>query len=225
MDLLFAIIGLIIIFPILLIIIIILKLSDEGEVFYFQERMGYKNKPFLIYKFASMLKNSASIGNKTVTVRNDPRITKFGKILRITKLNELPQIINVIKGEMSLVGPRPLLISSFKKYNFEVQNLIYATKPGITGIGSLVFRDEELLVSKYKDSGKDPLEYYKLYIYPYKGALELWYFNNRSFIIDLKILFLTFWSLLFKDSNLVFKYIRGIPKKPSFLYDKSNKNI
>lgn len=216
-DVFFSFFGLIILSPLFLLIIIILRFSGDGEIFYLQERMGYKNKPFFIYKFASMMKNSADIGNKTVTVRNDPRITKFGKFLRITKLNELPQIINVLKGEMSFVGPRPLLILSFKKYNLDVQKLIYLNKPGITGIGSLIFRDEELLVSKYKDAGKDPLEYYKLYIYPYKGALELWYFKNRSFMIDIKILFLTFWSIFFKDSLLVFKSIKGLPNKPSIL--------
>ena len=224
-DLFFSLFGLIILAPLLLLIIITLRFSGDGEIFYLQERMGYKNNPFFIYKFASMMKNSASIGNKTVTVRNDPRITTFGKILRITKLNELPQIINVIRGEMSIVGPRPLLISSYKKYDLEVQKSIYLSKPGITGIGSLIFRDEELLVSKYKDLGKDPLEYYKLYIYPYKGALELWYFKNCSFIIDIKILFLTFWSIFFKDSLLVFNSIKGLPNKPSILSVIGIKNL
>ena len=168
LDIILSSMGLLFIFPIIIVIVLILKLTGEGEIFYLQERMGYNKKPFYIYKFATMLKNSHNIGNKTVTVRNDPRITKFGRILRITKINELPQILNVLKGDMSLVGPRPLLISSFYKYTPEVQELIYRNKPGITGIGSLIFRDEELLVTAYKKLDKNPLDYYRLYIYPFQ---------------------------------------------------------
>jgi lipopolysaccharide/colanic/teichoic acid biosynthesis glycosyltransferase len=213
-DLFFSIIGLLILCPIFLLIIIILKFTGEGEIFYFQERMGFNNKIFRIYKFATMLKNSPNIGNKGFTVRNDPRITKFGKILRITKLNELPQILNVVIGDMSLVGPRPLLVKSVSKYAPEVQSCIYKNRPGITGIGSLVFRDEEKLVTAYKNLGKDPLEYYQNHIYPYKGKLEVWYYNNQSFIVDFKILFLTFWSLVNSNSELVFKSFKDLPPRP-----------
>src|SRR5690554_3507155 len=196
---------------------VILKLTGEGEIFYLQERMGLNNKPFYIYKFATMLKDSPNMGNKTLTVRNDPRITKVGRILRITKINELPQILNVIKGDMTLVGPRPLLISSFKKYTPEVQSVIYKNKPGITGIGSLIFRDEERLVSAYRERGKDPMDYYKTYIYPYKGKLETWYYHNCSLAVDFKILFLTFWSILKPDSELVYKSLKNLPPKPESL--------
>lgn len=216
-DLTLSIIGLFIISPIFLIIMLILKFTGEGEIFYLQERIGLNNKPFFIYKFATMLKNSPNLGNKTVTVRNDPRITKAGKILRMTKINELPQILNVIKGDMALVGPRPLLDTSVKKYSLDVQEVIYKNRPGITGVGSLIFRDEELLVSTYKELGKDPMEYYKSYIYPYKGELEKWYYYNGSFIVDFKILFLTFWSLINKNSLLVFKTLKGLPIKPESL--------
>ncbi len=217
-DLFFSIIGLVILSPLFLFVIVVLLFSGDGEVFYLQKRMGYKNKSFLIYKFASMVKNSSLIGNKTVTLRNDPRITKFGKFLRMSKINELPQILNVFKGEMSFVGPRPILISSYKKYSPKIQKSIYQSKPGITGIGSLIFRDEELLVSTYKNiTNDDPLKYYKSYIYPYKGNLELWYLKNRSFINDFKILILTFWSLFFSDSKLVFKMFKTIPTKPNML--------
>jgi lipopolysaccharide/colanic/teichoic acid biosynthesis glycosyltransferase len=216
-DLLLSIVGLTFISPIFVLIIIVLRFTGEGEVFYLQTRVGLNNKPFYIYKFATMLKNSLNLGSKTVTMRNDPRITKFGKVLRMTKINELPQILNVIKGDMALVGPRPLLQKSFEKYTLEVQNIIYKNKPGITGLGSLVFRDEELLVTSYKELGKDPMEYYKIYIYPYKGSLEQWYFNNCSFIVDFKILFLTFWSILNSNTQLVFKLLRNLPPKPESL--------
>tara|TARA_B110001469_G_C9586179_1_gene290797 strand:+ start:414 stop:1139 length:726 start_codon:yes stop_codon:yes gene_type:complete len=217
LDIFFSSLGLILIFPISILIVIILKLSGEGEVFYLQERMGYNNKPFYIYKFATMLKDSPNTGNKTVTVRNDPRITRVGRILRITKINELPQILNVLRGDMSLVGPRPLLISSFYKYTSEVQAVIYRNKPGITGIGSLIFRDEELLVTTYKILGKNPLDYYRLYIYPYKGSLEQWYYYKRSLSVDFKILFLTFYSLVNRNSQLVYKIFKNLPSKPHAL--------
>lgn len=225
LDIILSFLGLLFIFPISIIIVIVLKLSGEGEVFYLQERMGYNNKPFYIYKFATMLKNSHNMGNKTVTVRNDPRITKFGRILRITKINELPQILNVLKGDMSLVGPRPLLISSFYKYTQEVQELIYRNKPGITGIGSLIFRDEELLVTTYNKLDKNPLDYYRLYIYPYKGNLEKWYYHNKSLSVDCKILFLTFWSLIKPSSKIVFSIFKSLPAKPNSLTLEGIKNL
>jgi lipopolysaccharide/colanic/teichoic acid biosynthesis glycosyltransferase len=213
-EFLFSLIGLLILLPVLLVIGIILKVTGEREVFYLQERTGKNNKTFSIYKFATMLKDSVNIGNKGLTVRNDPRITKFGKLLRITKLNELPQILNVVIGDMSLVGPRPLLVKSVSKYAPEVQSCIYKNRPGITGIGSLVFRDEEKLVTAYKNLGKDPLEYYQNHIYPYKGKLEIWYYNNQSFSVDFKILFLTFWSLINSNSELVFNAFKGLPTRP-----------
>lgn len=224
-DFIISFIGLLCIAPIFLIIMLILKFTGEGEIFYLQERMGLNNKPFYIYKFATMLKDSANIGNKTLTVRDDPRITKVGKLLRITKINELPQIINVIKGDMALVGPRPLLTRSFANYTPEVQSVIYKNRPGITGLGSLVFRDEERLVTVYKELGKDPVQYYRTYIYPYKGALELWYYHNCSIIVDLKILFLTFWSLINSDSQSVFKTFKNLPFKPESLTVAGIRNL
>lgn len=216
-DLLLSLTGILIIIPLVLPIMLILALTGEKEIFYKQERIGLNKKPFYIYKFATMLKNSPNLGNKTLTVRNDPRITKIGKILRKTKINELPQILNVIKGDMSLVGPRPLLSKSFEKYTQDIQNKIYQNRPGITGLGSLVFRDEELLVTKYKERGKDPIEYYKTYIYPHKGELEEWYYHNCSASIDLKILVLTFWSLLNSKSQVVYKILKNLPVKPHAL--------
>lgn len=216
-DFIVSLIGLLVISPLFLFVMILLKFTGEGEIFYLQERLGKNNKPFYIYKFATMLKDSANIGNKALTVRNDPRITRVGRFLRMTKINELPQILNVIKGDMALVGPRPLLLRSFQNYTPEVQAIIYKNRPGITGIGSLIFRDEELLVTKYKDLGKDPKQYYRLYIFPYKGALEEWYYHNCSLIVDFKILFLTFWSLVNKDSQLVFKTLKNLPIKPDSL--------
>lgn len=213
----FSLLGLLVLIPVIIPIMILLKMTAEGEVFFFQERMGYLNRKFGILKFATMLKDSPNMGTKSITVRNDPRITTIGRFLRISKLNELPQIINVIKGEMSLVGPRPLPVTSFDKYSPEVKEILYRNRPGITGIGSLVFRDEEKLVSIAKIHGLDPMEYYRNYIYPYKGALEVWYNNHISFYTDFMILLLTFVSLIHKDSDLVFKIFKTLPPKPESL--------
>jgi len=196
---------------------VILRFTAEGEVFYRQERLGYKNQTFSILKFATMIKDSPNIGSKTITVRNDPRITSIGKWLRISKINELPQVYNVLKGEMALVGPRPMLITSFKKYSKDVQEILYKNRPGITGIGSLVFRDEEMLVTAIKEKGLDPMEYYLNHIYPYKGVLEKWYFHNISLYTDSVILLLTFNSLFNKNSNLVYKIFKDLPAKPEIL--------
>ena len=165
------------------------------------------------------------MGNKNLTVRNDPRITRVGKFLRITKINELPQILNVLKGDMSLVGPRPLLEQGFNKYNQKVKDVVYKSKPGITGIGSLIFRDEELLVTTYKNLGKNPSEYYTQHIFPYKGDLELWYYHNKSLSVDCKILFLTFWSIICPNSKSVFLVFKNLPVKTNALSLEGIKNL
>ena len=205
-DILIATIALIILSPVFIISIIILLLTGEHEVFYLQKRIGYKNRAFNIWKFASMVKNSPNIGTGEITLRNDPRVTKFGRILRKSKVNELPQIINVFMGHMSIVGPRPLMEVSFKLYPDEVQQKIYNCKPGITGIGSIIFRDEEKLVS---DAG-DPQAMYRN-IYLYKGTVELWYQKKASLYTDFKIIFLTAWSILFPQNQLINKIFKDLP--------------
>jgi lipopolysaccharide/colanic/teichoic acid biosynthesis glycosyltransferase len=207
-DLLIATIALILLSPILIPSIMILLVTGEREVFYFQKRVGYKNRLFDIWKFATMVKNSPNIGTGEITLRNDPRVTPFGKILRMTKINELPQIFNVFKGDMSIVGPRPLMEVSFKLYPDEVQKLIYNCKPGMTGIGSLIFRDEEKIVSE----AADPKAMY-VAIYPYKGALELWYQKHASLYTDLMIIFLTCWSIISPSSKLVYSVFRDLPPR------------
>tara|TARA_B100002051_G_C16711707_1_gene626996 strand:+ start:511 stop:1179 length:669 start_codon:yes stop_codon:yes gene_type:complete len=210
-DLISAIILLLIISPFFLLIMVILRFTGEKEIFYFQKRLGLNNKPFFIWKFATMIKNSANIGSKDLTLRDDPRVTRVGKFLRLTKINELPQIINVIKGDISVVGPRPLMLVSFQKYDSEIQKKIYKIKPGITGIGSIVFRDEEKLISNLSEI--DPHVFYKNKIAPFKGKIEIWYQNNRSFKLDLKILFFTFWVIIFPKNKSYTKIFKGIPKR------------
>lgn len=214
LDIFVALIALVILSPLLIPISIILKLSGEGEIFYLQKRIGYKNTPFNIWKFATMLKNSPNMGTADITVRNDSRILPIGNFLRKTKINELPQLINVLIGNMSFVGPRPLMPQGFYAYSDEYQSKVYQVKPGITGIGSIFFRDEEMFVTNAKNQGLDPKQFYKDAILPYKGALEVWYQNNISFKTDLQILFLTGWVIIFPKSNLPYKCLKDLPERP-----------
>ncbi len=210
LDIIIAVTVLVICLPFLIPIMILLKLTGEGEVFYLQDRVGTDNKLFAIWKFATMLKNSPNLGTGDVTVKNDSRVLPMGKFLRKSKINELPQIINVLNGSMSLVGARPLMPQSFHQYTDEVKSVIYQTPPGITGIGSLVFRDEEMIIDQ---SGMDPRYFYENFILPYKGNLEIWYQQNKSLVLDLKILFLTAWLILFPKSDIVRKTFKGLPSR------------
>ena len=211
LDIIVSFITLIILLPLFIPIIIALKLTAEGEVFYFQERIGLNNSRFEIWKFATMLKNSMNMGTGSITLQNDFRVTSIGKFLRKTKINELPQIINILKGDISLVGPRPLVTKTFSAYSDEIQSKIYNVKPGLTGIGSIIFRDEESIISAVKD--EDPHEFYKRVIAPYKGELEMWYQENRSFFLDLQLIFLTAWVILFPKSYIYKKWFKNLPKR------------
>ena len=211
LDIIVSFITLITLLPIFIPITIILRLTGEGEVLYFQERYGMNNSRFYIWKFATMLKNSINMGTGSITLINDPRVTKIGLFLRKTKINELPQIINILKGDISLVGPRPLVTKTFLAYNEYIQSKIYNVKPGLTGIGSIIFRDEESIISAVTD--EDPHEFYKRIIAPYKGKLEIWYQNHKSFLLDLQLIFLTAWVIIFPSSRLYEKWFKDLPKR------------
>jgi lipopolysaccharide/colanic/teichoic acid biosynthesis glycosyltransferase len=157
-----------------------------------------------------MLKNSPNIGTGTITMRNDPRLLPMGKFLRKTKINELPQILNVLIGNMSFVGPRPLVDKTYNAYPENIRIKVYDSVPGITGVGSVFFRDEEALIS---NSGRPPHEFYEEVIAPYKGELEMWYNAKQSFYVDLMILFLTAWVIFFPKSKLMFKIFNNLPKR------------
>jgi len=214
LDLLIAIVALLIFSPLLIPVMIMLRLTGEGEIFYAQERIGQNNQPFQILKFATMLKNSPNMGTGDVTVKGDSRVLPFGKWLRKTKINELPQIFNVLNGSMSIVGARPLVDVSFNQYPNDVKKVIYNTPPGITGIGSLIFRDEESIIDR---SGEDPRTFYEKNILPYKGQVEVWYQKNKSIFVDIAIIILTAWSIIFSDSKLVYSLFKSLPPKPPIL--------
>jgi lipopolysaccharide/colanic/teichoic acid biosynthesis glycosyltransferase len=209
-DIVFSLVAIILLLPIFIPIIIILLLTGEHEVFFKQERVGYKNKKFRILKFATMLKNSPNMGHGDVTMRGDSRITPIGKFLRQSKINELPQVINILTGDMSFVGPRPLMKVGFDRYTDELKSKVYNTKPGLTGIGSIVFRDEELIITQSK---LPPHECYRDVILPYKGALEIWYQEHQNFFTDFMIMFLTAWYVVFPKSDLVNKVFPSLPKR------------
>jgi lipopolysaccharide/colanic/teichoic acid biosynthesis glycosyltransferase len=208
--------------PFLLPIVILLRFTAEGEVFYRQNRIGFRNKTFRIWKFATMLKNSPNMLTGSLTVRNDPRVTPVGKFLRMTKINELPQVINVLTGDMSIVGPRPQVKSDYLAYPGHVREIIYDVKPGITGIGSIVFRDEEKLLSVTE---LPPHHFYRTFIAPYKGDLEIWYQQNVSLSTDLLIIFLTAWQLFFPHSELAFQIFKNLPPRPFELTPKGAKEV
>jgi len=213
-DLVFALIFIVILLPLFIPIIIGLLLTGEHEVFFRQQRVGFRNRPFGIWKFATMLKNSPNMGNGDLTTRNDPRVLPMGGFLRKTKLNELPQLLNILTGEMSFVGPRPLMKVGFDRYSEEMKEKVYLAKPGLTGIGSIMFRDEELILTN-TDLPRD--ECYRDVILPYKGAVEIWYQQNISFYTDLMILFLTAWYIVSPESNLAYSVFPKIPRRTGVL--------
>ena len=194
--------------------IVILWLTGEHYIWYLQKRVGYKNKKFKIIKFATMLFNSPNIGTGSLTIRNDPRVLPFGRFLRKTKINELPQLFNVFNGTMSIVGPRPQMEVDFYRFPPKVQEHIYDSIPGITGLGSIIFRDEEFYISK---KGVDPIVFYTESIAPYKGALELWYLEHHNLWIDFKIICLTAWVIIFSKSKLPYKCFKDLPAKPQWM--------
>ena len=210
LDFILALLALIVLLPIFIPVTIGLLLTGEHYVFYFQERIGYKNKRFYIWKFATMLKNSPNMSGGVHTTRKDPRILPMGTFLRKTKINELPQLINILKGDMSIIGPRPLVDKTFDPYPEHVKKSIYNAKPGLSGIGSIIFRDEEKLLSETK---MDPANFYKKFVSPYKGELEMWYQKNLSFKIDILLIFLTVWVIAFSKSELPYQLFKDLPKR------------
>jgi lipopolysaccharide/colanic/teichoic acid biosynthesis glycosyltransferase len=214
-DVVVASLAVLLLFVLLLPIVVWLRFSAEGKVFYRQRRVGFRNRDFYIWKFATMLQASPQMGTGSLTLRNDPRVTRPGRFLRKTKINELPQLLNVLTGDMSLVGPRPQMQEDFEVFPTHVRHKIYNLKPGITGIGSIIFRDEERLISQ---PGRDPKAFYAAHIAPYKGAVELWYLENCSFVTDFKIMLITIGVVVFPNFGYWQKAFPGIPKPPDTLF-------
>ena len=217
-DILFSALALFFLMPIFLPIILILRLTGEGEVFFFQERVGKDKELFRLYKFVTMLKNSANIGTGTVTMKNDPRILPLGRFLRKSKINELPQLLNIFFGDMSVVGPRPQAQSCFDVFPESSKNTIIKIRPGLSGIGPIIFRAEEDILEGHIGT----LDFYNNIIAPYKGEVESWYINKQSLKMYFSVIFLTVFVILFPNSQLVWKIFRDLPAPPNELKSELN---
>lgn len=202
--------ALVALLPLLLPVMVVLRLTGEHYIFYVQQRIGLGGRPFGLLKFATMLRDSPKMGTGDITVSNDPRVLPFGRILRKTKINELPQLINVLKGDMSLIGPRPLTAKNFACYDDAVQEVIGRIRPGLSGAGSIVFRDEETMIAQ---GGVPPEEFYKRVIAPYKGQLEVWYVENRCLLLDCVLTGLTVWVVLFPRSTRCPMFLMNLQKQ------------
>ena len=213
LDVVFCSTAMILLLPLIFPILIILKFTGEGEILYRQKRVGMYGKEFILIKFATMLKNSPSMGAGDITVHNDPRVLPFGAFLRKTKINELPQLLNIINGDMSIVGPRPMVPKTYSKYSKSARQIMNTVRPGLTGIGSIFFRDEERFLSNNKDS----IDFYQTTIIPYKSLLELWFVDNNSIYLYFKIIIVTVWVILFPKSKKYLYFFNDLPKKPDSL--------
>lgn len=187
-----SLIGLTLILPLMAVLALLIKLSDRGPVFYHSKRIGQNFKPFNLLKFRTMVVNADKIG-PLVTKDGDPRITKIGRFLRKTKLDELPQLLNVIKGEMSLVGPRPE-VEKYVNYFRKDYEEILKNKLGITDYAAIEFRNEDEILREFEDTEKAYIER----ILPEKIKLYKTYVKQVGFLTDLQIIFKTLWRIAFK---------------------------
>jgi lipopolysaccharide/colanic/teichoic acid biosynthesis glycosyltransferase len=217
-DILFSGIALLLLSPLLVPIVITLRLTGEGEVFFLQERIGKDGGKFKLFKFATMLKNSPNIGTGTVTMRGDPRVLPVGTFLRKTKINELPQLLNILFGDMSVIGPRPLTIQTFGAYSENTQGLIKQVRPGLSGVGSIIFRGEEEIMHGVTAS----VDFYANVIAPYKGALEEWFVSNKSLYIYFVAIFVTAWAVLMPSTKIAWRVFKDLPKPPTELKQALN---
>ena len=191
-DIFFSFFGLILVSPLLLVSAILIKLTSPGPVFYRGVRIGRYRKPFKIFKFRTMMENAEELGGPS-TAADDPRLTKIGKFLKKYQLDELPQLINIIKGEISLVGPRPEVKIYVDMIREEERNKILSIKPGMTDLASLWnFHEGEVLKGSL-----DPEKTYIEKIRPKKIRLQLEYVKNRSFLLDLKIIIKTILKIFY----------------------------
>ena len=214
-DLLFSTLALLVLAPLLIPVMIILRLTGEGEIFFGQQRVGQGGGTFGLLKFATMLKNSPNLGTGTVTLKDDPRVLPFGKFLRRTKINELPQLLNILKGDMSVIGPRPQTRRCFDAFPARAQAEIVRVRPGLSGVGSVVFRDEEQMMHDAEDAAR----FYDEVIMPYKGQLEEWYVARRGLGLYFILIYMTIWVILFPSSGLLWRLFPDLPRPPPELID------
>ena len=214
-DIIFSGLSLLIFSPLLIPLMLLLRFTAEGEVFFLQSRVGKGGSSFYLYKFVTMLKDSPLMGTGTVTLHKDPRVLPLGHWLRATKINELPQLINIFFGTMSVIGPRPQTRRCFDVFPLEAQADIVRFRPGLSGIGSIVFRNEE----KMMDSNSDPDKFYDSVIMPYKGDLERWYSCNYGISSYFLLIGLTVWVVIFSNTDIVWRIFKDLPRPPDELQE------
>jgi len=191
-DIFFSILGLVVLSPLFLVVAVWIKLDSRGPVFYRQVRVGRHNRDFRIFKFRSMRVGSDKGSLVTIGGR-DPRVTRSGYYIRKFKLDELPQLINVLKGDMSFVGPRPE-VRHYVDYWTEEQMVVLSVRPGITDPASIKFRNENELMA----NAENPEEYYINVIMQEKLKLYIEYVNHHSLLTDIGLIFKTLWVVIAK---------------------------
>ena len=213
-DIILSLIATVVLLPFMIPIMIGLLLTGEHHVFYKQTRVGKNGKEFGLLKFATMLENSQNMPGGLTTLKNDPRILPMGRFLRKTKINELPQLINILIGDMSVIGFRPPVPKIYRNWPDSVRVKLKESRPGLSGIGSVVFRNEEEILQEVKE--KDRERYYRDVILPYKMDLEEWYSSNKSISLYWKLILLTIDAVL---GGKRWKRIKGLPEIPKNLKD------
>jgi lipopolysaccharide/colanic/teichoic acid biosynthesis glycosyltransferase len=186
LDVVVSVLGLLILSPVFAVVAAIIKLDSPGPVFFRQTRVGRGGRPFRIYKFRSMVADAQRAGT-ALTVRADPRITRVGRLLRRSKLDELPQLVNVLVGDMSIVGPRPEVPEYMEFYTPDQRAVLIAMRPGITDYAAILFRDESSLL----DGERDPVDVYRRVIMPAKFACYERYSREIGVLTDLRIIVAT----------------------------------
>ena len=209
-DIFFSLLALIFLLPFFLLLIITLRLTGEGEVFYFQTRIGLNENKFKLFKFATMNKNSSDQEMGNITIKNDPRILPIGKFLRNTKINELPQLFNILIGDMSIIGPRPLVEEGYYSYPEKYLDEMKKIKPGLSGLASIILRNEEEIL--YKSS--NPQAFHSEILSPYKAELEIWFNKKKNLRNYFFLIFLTIIVVIFPKIKILNMYYKSLPAPP-----------
>ena len=201
--------------PILIVASIALKITGN-DILYRQKRVGLGGRYFDIYKFTTMVENSENMGAGTITLKDDARVVPVGKFLRKSKINELPQLFNILKGDMSVIGPRPQDSLGFNAFNKQEQERIVKIRPGLSGIGSIFFRDEEEIMQRANVDDKK--RFYVEVISPYKGKIEAWYVEHKTISLYFLLIFLTLYVVLLSHHKIDFlKMFQAFPTPPDNL--------
>ena len=211
-DIVFSLIAVIVLFPFMIPIMIGLKLTGEHDIFYKQMRVGKGGKEFGLLKFATMLRNSPSLPGGLFTAENDPRMLPMGKFLRKTKINELPQLLNILAGQMSVIGYRPQVRKQYNFFPVEDQKVMATDIPGLSGLGAVVFRNEEEMLRKVPKHE----EFYEKVVSPYKSKLECWYIEHKSVRMYFTLIWLTVKAVL-RPGDDSWKKLPDLPEMPKEL--------